>query len=188
MLRAGLSVTRHRKAVTRWRACHGLGGRRFRERQLQHLSEHDDERKGHRGSPAPWSVDPLITAETRQPTFAGNPCSRCGSRIRFAKSKKGTCVRCHKQWRRDYERNSKTSNSSLYRNCGISPEEYARLCEEQEWRCAICKEVPKKLVGDHCHSRGNFRGLICSHCNSGLGFFKDSPERMLAAIEYLRSC
>lgn len=144
-------------------------------------------RRGRRGLPEMWEVDFSVTAETTQPTYRGKPCLRCGSAVKFSK-RKGTCVRCHKQWRRDREKGAPKYNSSLYRNCGITPEAYQQMCEDQDWRCVICKEVPKKLVGDHCHSSGSFRGLICSHCNSGLGFFKDDPERLQAAIEYLRAC
>lgn len=144
-------------------------------------------KRGRRWLPEPWPVDISITAETSQPTYIGKPCLRCGSGIKFSK-RKGTCVRCHKQWRRDREKYNPKHNSALYRNWGITPEDYLRMCEDQEWRCVICKDVPKKLVGDHCHTTGKFRGLICSHCNSGLGFFKDDPSRMQAAIEYLRTC
>ena len=70
----------------------------------------------------------------------------------------------------------------------------AELRAIQGDRCAICgipeEEAPKgRLHTDHDHSeRGaiGIRGLLCSNCNSGLGHFKDDPERMLAAIRYLR--
>lgn len=143
--------------------------------------------RGRVGKRKLWEADMSVTAETRQPTIDGKPCAKCGSTVKFAK-RPGTCVRCHKQWRRDNERGARKFSSSLYKNCGITPEEYQQMCEAQEWRCVICKTIPKKLVGDHCHTSGSFRGLICSHCNSGLGFFKDDPARLTAAIEYLRAC
>lgn len=44
------------------------------------------------------------------------------------------------------------------------------------------------LVFDHWHAGpkdGEFRGWLCSNCNSGLGFFADNPDRLRAAAEYL---
>ena len=41
------------------------------------------------------------------------------------------------------------------------------------------------LVMDHNHSNGKFRGMLCNHCNRGLGNFKDNIEVMKKAIKYL---
>lgn len=52
-------------------------------------------------------------------------------------------------------------------------------------RCAICKRV-EQLVVDHEHSdEALCRGLLCSACNAGLGFFADDVVRLTAAIDYL---
>lgn len=72
---------------------------------------------------------------------------------------------------------------------GISPEEYEKLLSKQEGVCAICKvtseEYKKNFHVDHCHKTGKIRGLLCQKCNLGLGQFKDSPEFLLSAVEYL---
>lgn len=52
-------------------------------------------------------------------------------------------------------------------------------------RCDICSE-PAPLVVDHCHSTGKVRGMLCQHCNRGLGHFRDKPAVMAKAIEYLK--
>ncbi len=42
------------------------------------------------------------------------------------------------------------------------------------------------LVMDHNHTSGKFRGMLCNHCNRGLGNFKDNINTLQAAIEYLK--
>jgi hypothetical protein len=49
--------------------------------------------------------------------------------------------------------------------------------------CSICRE-PSKAI-DHCHETGQVRGALCNSCNKGLGFFKESSQRLHAAINYL---
>jgi hypothetical protein len=57
----------------------------------------------------------------------------------------------------------------------------------QDGRCAICRRRfdGGSFVVDHCHKRGHVRGLLCYPCNSGLGMFKDNPNRLVAAANYL---
>ena len=51
--------------------------------------------------------------------------------------------------------------------------------------CEICS-TECKLVYDHCHKLGHFRGWLCHGCNVMLGFAKDDPEILQKAIEYLK--
>jgi hypothetical protein len=56
--------------------------------------------------------------------------------------------------------------------------------------CAICGKPPKPGSGlhvDHDHSTGGVRNLLCGACNKGLGFFRDDPCLLEAAVAYLRS-
>ena len=50
--------------------------------------------------------------------------------------------------------------------------------------CEICGDA-KNLNVDHCHATKKIRGILCTKCNTGLGFFRDSLERLNAAIKYL---
>lgn len=44
----------------------------------------------------------------------------------------------------------------------------------------------KKPQVDHDHNTNKIRGLLCSRCNMGLGFFDDSIEGLTKAINYLK--
>lgn len=81
----------------------------------------------------------------------------------------------------------------LARRCrqfNISIDQYTEMTRAQNGVCAICKRVPLKVHPngfsiDHCHSTGVVRGLLCNHCNTGLGFFEDNPEALTQAVIYL---
>ena len=52
--------------------------------------------------------------------------------------------------------------------------------------CTKCG-VEKPLNVDDDHASGAIRGILCSLCNSGLGFFRDNTEALTAAIAYLQA-
>jgi hypothetical protein len=51
-------------------------------------------------------------------------------------------------------------------------------------QCVICGSG-EKLVVDHNHLTGKVRGLLCNHCNRGLGHFRDDPMLLEFAAQYL---
>jgi len=75
-------------------------------------------------------------------------------------------------------------NKRLQRLYGISLEEYQTLCVLQKEKCAICG-AKGELVVDHCHTTGIVRGMLCSFCNTGLGYFRDEPNLLTQAATYL---
>jgi len=95
----------------------------------------------------------------------------------------------------DPDRSQKTRKSNLKRTYGISPADYDQMLDAQGGVCLICGDPPKvggvqaasKLHVDHDHSSGRVRGLLCNHCNRGLGAFRDRPELLEAAIAYLKT-
>lgn len=72
---------------------------------------------------------------------------------------------------------------------GIELKDYDLMLEAQGGGCQICKSTDPKGQGrfhvDHNHETGEVRGLLCSHCNTGLGMFKDSPALLISAAAYL---
>lgn len=78
------------------------------------------------------------------------------------------------------------------RRTGFTLKLVEECIEMQGGKCAICsvelRSLPRKQVhADHCHGTTQARGVLCHHCNTGLGAFRDDPKRLLRAIEYLNN-
>jgi hypothetical protein len=105
------------------------------------------------------------------------------------------CKLCKKAWRSAHRKENpqttkaKDFDSDLRRNYGISAKEYGALFDSQGGKCACCSQdhtlFKRRLHVDHDHSTGQVRGLLCTECNPGLGYFQDSVERLEMAIKYL---
>lgn len=89
--------------------------------------------------------------------------------------------------KRDYDR------KAMY---GVTVAEITQHLADQGGVCSICQtplDVAKfgtrsrdgKPHVDHCHTTGNYRGILCHMCNLGSGHFRDSPAALSAAIKYL---
>jgi Recombination endonuclease VII len=72
---------------------------------------------------------------------------------------------------------------------------YARK-EREKWEeagrprpdvCDICDTNDRRIVFDHCHTKGNFRGWLCDLCNLTLGYTKDNVDILKKMIKYLES-
>lgn len=91
---------------------------------------------------------------------------------------KPRCIPCEKKYQADARRR---------RYFNLTPEKHADMLKKQNNGCAICgsSKGKKNFAVDHCHKTGMVRGLLCSSCNTGLGFFKDNPQNLENAIKYL---
>lgn len=114
---------------------------------------------------------------------------------RYKNNKEAIIARTVQWGRENPEKRRKYTIKSRY---GISIEEYDALKKKQDNKCAICGETNSngwELSVDHDHkccpgpkSCGKcVRGLLCFKCNSGLGNFTDSEEKLSAALTYLQS-
>lgn len=80
-----------------------------------------------------------------------------------------------------------------HRKLGITSDQYEERIAKQNNLCAVCgypetKTINGRLVPlsvDHDHKTGEIRGLLCDHCNNGLGRFQDDVKRLRRAIDYL---
>lgn len=86
-------------------------------------------------------------------------------------------------------RENKAKNHGSERNYllryryGITEDDFERMLARQGGLCAICHAVPGAFV-DHCHRTGRVRGVLCFHCNNGLGHIGDNVVLLeLAALD-----
>lgn len=81
---------------------------------------------------------------------------------------------------------SKRSAKSLgYVPCLASVDQLVKTFAAQNGKCKMClveESESDRLVIDHSHQDGQFRGWLCQRCNKGLGLLGDDPSK---AIERL---
>ena len=67
---------------------------------------------------------------------------------------------------------------------GLTSDEFEILFESQNRKCAVCGtekdsgRQSRRMNVDHCHESGVIRGILCTNCNTKLGWY----ERHRAAI------
>ena len=138
----------------------------------------------------------------------GRKCNRCGffkTWHHFAVNSKGLnghksiCKECSNKSQRELTKRRREEDPekwSRYRRekglkskYGLSLEDFDRLLKEQDYQCKICGKqdnaIGDHMYVDHCHATGKVRGLLCSHCNSGLGMFNDCTYLLSKAIKYI---
>ncbi|WP_405149477.1 endonuclease VII domain-containing protein [Sphaerisporangium sp. NBC_01403] len=135
--------------------------------------------------------------------FCGDKClSRFHSRNTYTpvEKKPAVCRICQRPFERKGNANTAVCSAecrkhwwSLKRRLAkyrITTKEYFALLAEQCGMCAICGSPGERywrfeLAIDHCHTTRKVRGLLCSRCNVGLGSFRDNPEFLRSAADYL---
>ncbi len=104
------------------------------------------------------------------------------------------CKSCSKANRRDWRAKNPARSREIERqqyrrqHYGLTEQAYRALLDGQNHCCAICEDtlgVGQESAIDHCHETGCIRGILCRHCNIGLGHFRDDPGRLQAAMLYL---
>ncbi len=110
----------------------------------------------------------------------------------YRQAKCRTCesISNKENWYKNHEVNKqKLRNKRLFQSYGITREDFDLLLEKQNHSCAICNCKVATGKGtwhvDHDHVTNKVRGLLCHHCNTALGLFKDDPIILKKAINYL---
>lgn len=131
----------------------------------------------------------------------GKECRHCGeykqyehfhSNKEMRDGKSSYCKPCASERSRLWKEanRERAKDSELKLKYGISFSDHARMFDKQNGKCAICgideSDAPRAtLFVDHDHTTGLVRGLLCHHCNSGIGHFMDNPLWLSNAILYL---
>jgi hypothetical protein len=109
----------------------------------------------------------------------------CRTHLKMAaRKRRGVVVVSHKIHTSD-------RSKQLFSTYGIDEAEWWLMLEAQEWACLICsrpwsKDDPfQHWHVDHNHETGKVRGILCTHCNLGLGHFRDNPQYLKQAAVYL---
>jgi hypothetical protein len=107
-------------------------------------------------------------------------CSNCGRvRVRLYRDKK-RCTLAINEYKK------RTRPIPKYRWGGSEKYLRNKLRPPLGTPCAICTGRMSVLCWDHDHDTGEFRGWICSKCNTMLGFAKDNVKTLNNAIKYLQ--
>lgn len=118
-------------------------------------------------------------------------CAHCGPVDLYSRGSDGDKAlwRCATEARARSADPTKQRALKLRLNYGLTTEDYDRMFAEQNGLCAICKKPPAeddtRLCVDHCHTTGRIRKLLCRRCNAGLGAFRDDPDIIARAVQYL---
>jgi hypothetical protein len=138
---------------------------------------------------------PLTNFFKRKDTKAGlkSRCKKCLTEdIRnYRKTSKGKEVErtATKKWRSTLRGKKSLMFSNLRYHYGINKRTYLEMEKQQNGLCLICKSPPpinRRLYVDHDHTTKVVRGLLCSNCNVGIGYFKNDIILLNSAISYLQ--
>lgn len=109
--------------------------------------------------------------------------------------KMGHCKTCDHVKKQKYkERNYRKTRDiehdcHLRRTYNITLIKYNEMLDQQDNKCAICgvhkDTLTRGLYVDHCHATGKVRELLCTRCNSVIGYCKENSNNLLNAINYL---
>ena len=145
----------------------------------------------------------IVAAGPERARVAGlrTHCRKGHENVPENKTKWGQCKLClsiaNEVWKNNNpEKENEYRRKTMY---GLSPEQYESLLNSQERKCAICKVLLDNLTNstrpyiDHDHSCCSgakscgkcVRGMLCHHCNTSLGGFRDNTETLNNAIQYL---
>lgn len=135
--------------------------------------------------------------------YCSRRCSKAGSEklrrtrhpeiLRASRNRRRLRYRAtHPEWAAECDR--RTAKAQTRKRRKISEEEFEAQIVAQGHRCPIGNHEFSSARGlgancparDHCHVTNQWRAILCSAHNRGLGLFHDSPEELESATVYIR--
>ncbi|WNM64572.1 endonuclease VII [Arthrobacter phage MidnightRain] len=123
----------------------------------------------------------------RKRSAARTHCAKCGVELNDQN--------CHRRaGETRYRSDCKECRAVRRRELHDASEESKRLMLDRQV-CDICHRpetsarngVVRLLNKDHNHQTGEWRGLLCSRCNTAIGLFNDNVALLKSAIDYLEN-
>ena len=114
-----------------------------------------------------------------------------GKESRRAYKKSFSGKECIKKYRGSPKGKESTRNTKLKSKYGITIKDYNAMLKDQGNGCAICNTNKPGGTGsfsvDHIGKTNPLviRGLLCTKCNLGLGYFNHDIKILASAIQYL---
>jgi len=101
-------------------------------------------------------------------------------------NKKAICAHCGEV---KITKRSKTNNWRCSVDVNLRSKDYKKAYRQVKKEqlidhCEICL-TKENLCWDHDHTTGKFRGTLCGHCNTAIGFFKNDSQLCINASIYL---
>lgn len=119
-------------------------------------------------------------------------CESCGSTWHQTGNPKKRCPPCIEKQAAKRAATRRTNGGWRLHRYGITQAQFEQMIADQAGGCALCAvqltlEPKKKNTAclDHCHASNELRGVLCPHCNAGLGQFRDNAQAIANAVTYL---
>ena len=129
----------------------------------------------------------------------GKPFTEFGANARATDNLAWHCISCCRAFskarpkeekQKAYLRDKLKVRDTRLKVCyGITLEQYNKMLEQQNYKCAVCsktvEENKKQLAVDHVHGTKKIRGLLCANCNVAVGFVQENSEIAIGISNYL---
>jgi hypothetical protein len=124
-------------------------------------------------------------AESKRLRWESDPdTARATARAAYWRHAEKNKARNRRRYREEREKVvEQQRRSKIKRAYGLTVEEYDAIIARG---CAICRTQEGRICLDHDHATGQVRDALCEHCNRGLGHFRDRPDLLAVAADYLK--